>query len=167
MRSRRGQATIEFALTYAAITLPLTFAVIFTSQLLWVWHSVVEFTRDGARYAVTHCWDGSGQNVVAWMQTHVPPMVDQQQFGPGGATIEVLYYSRNAESGALEDFTCDAGTCSTACIPDAVSVRVTGYESGRVLRYLGIPPVPIPEFRTSLSMESAGCNPGSSDCSQQ
>ena len=50
MQSRKGQATIEFAFTYAAITLPLTFAVIFTSQLLWVWHSIVEFTRDGARF---------------------------------------------------------------------------------------------------------------------
>ena len=167
MTGRSGQATIEFAITYAAITLPLTFAVIFTSHVLWVWHSVVEFTRDGARYAVTHCWDGSGANVIAWMQTHVPPMVDQAQFGPGGATIEVAYYQRNAETGVLEDFACDAGTCSTECIPDAVTVRVTGYESARVLRYLGIPPVPIPDFRTSLPMESAGCVPGSSDCSQQ
>jgi hypothetical protein len=166
MGSRAGQATIEFALTYAAITLPLTFGIIFTSQLLWVWHSIVEFTRDGARYAVTHCWDGSGQNVISYMQTHVPPTVDQGQFGPGGATIEVRYFSRNTESGLLEDFSCDAGTCSTACIPDMVTVQVTGYESGRVLRYLGVPPVPAPDFRTSLPMESAGCTSGSAECSQ-
>jgi hypothetical protein len=164
MTSRKGQATIEFAVTYAGITLPLTFAILFTSHVLWTWHSVAEFTREGARYAVTHCWDGSGQNVVSWMQTHVPPMLDQQQFGPGGATIEVEYLARNADSGLFEGFVCDAGTCSTACIPDVVTVRVTGYESARVLRYLGVPPVPLPDFRTSLPVESAGCSPGSTEC---
>ena len=30
--------------------------VIFVAEMLWVWHSVVDFTRDGARYAATHCW---------------------------------------------------------------------------------------------------------------
>ncbi len=44
----RRQASIEFALLYSAVILPLTFMVVFVSEMLWVWHSVVDFTRDGA-----------------------------------------------------------------------------------------------------------------------
>ena len=47
---------LEFALLYAGVMLPLTFMVIFVAEMLWVWHSVIDFTRDGARYAATHCW---------------------------------------------------------------------------------------------------------------
>lgn len=163
--TQRGQATIEFAITFAAITMPLTFAIIFTSQLLWVWHSVVDFTRDGARYAATHCYMGGGENVVSYMRSNVPPMVDWEQFAQGGATIEVQYFQRNAETGVMESFACEGSECSTECIPDAVTVRITGYEFRRVLSYLGVSPVSMPDFRTSLPMESAGCSPGS-DCLQ-
>ena len=163
---RRGQATLEFALTFAAITMPMTAAIIFTSQLLWVWHSVTEWTRAGAQYAVTHCWNGSGENVATWMRQNVPPNVDSPQFQQGGATIEVRYFQRNAETGQMEDFTCEGGECSTECIPDAVTVRVTGYEFRRVLTTLGVPPVQLPDFRTSLAMESAGCSPGATECLQ-
>ena len=167
MSSQRGQATLEFALTFAMITMPMTAAIIFTSQLLWVWHSVTEWTRAGAQYAVTHCWNGSGGNVMEWMRGHVPPNVDSDQFGPGGsAVIEVRYFQRNAETGQMEDFACEGAECSTECIPDAVTVRVTGYDYRRVLSTLGVPPVPLPDFRTSLAMESAGCSPGATECLQ-
>jgi hypothetical protein len=56
-RNQRGQATVEYAITFAALIMPLTGMIIFTAQLLWIWHSVVDFTRDGARYATTHCWN--------------------------------------------------------------------------------------------------------------
>src|ERR1019366_5779452 len=49
-----GQATVEFAVLYAAVVLPLTFMIVFVSEMLWIWHSVADFTRDGARYAATH-----------------------------------------------------------------------------------------------------------------
>lgn len=164
MRRRRGQATLEFALTFAAITMPVTAAIVFTAQLLWVWHSIVDFTREGARYAVTHCYQANGQNVVEYMRAHVPPMIDGEQFALGGANIEVLYFRRNQETGQLEEFTCEGAECSTECVPDAVTVRVSGYEFRRVLTTLGVPPVPLPDFRTSLPMESAGCQPDGSAC---
>src|SRR5437763_15888478 len=46
-----GQALLEFALLYGAVLLPLTFMVIFVAEMLWIWHSVADFTRDEARYA--------------------------------------------------------------------------------------------------------------------
>ena len=77
---RRGQATVEFALLYGTVMVPLLFGFIYLAQLLWVWHSIVEFTRDGARYAATHCWAADGQNVIQYMQTNVPANIDQAEF---------------------------------------------------------------------------------------
>jgi hypothetical protein len=162
--SERGQATVEYAISFGLIVAPLTFGILFTAQLLWVWHSVVDFTRDGARYAVTHCWQGSGENVSSYMRANVPATIDRDQFAQGGATIDVRYFARNAESGQLEEFTCEGSECSTECIPDAVTVNVTGYEFRRVLTNLGVPPVPLPNFSTSMPMESAGCDPDGSQC---
>src|SRR5437762_552774 len=62
--ARRGQSTVEFIISYGVIVLPLTLAVIFTSQLLWIWHGVNEFTRAGASYASTHCWVSSASQAV-------------------------------------------------------------------------------------------------------
>lgn len=167
MRKRNGgQATMEFAITFLLVTMPLTFATIFTAQLLWVWHSVVEFTRDGARYASTHCASGGGENVANYMRQHVPVNVDQDQFSTGAATIEIRYYQRNADTGVFEDFACEGADCSQECVPDAVTVRITGYEFRRTLVTLGVPAVPLPDFRATLPMESAGCTPDSTDCAQ-
>ncbi len=163
-RAQRGQAAVEYALVTAGIFLPVTFALIYTSLQLWVWHTVNDFTRRGARYAATHCWQAGGGNVVQWMQQNFPPTWDREQFLSGAAQITVSYFSRNAESGALEEFSCADGECSTACIPDAVRVQILNYEFRGLTTYFGLPPLPIPDFQTTLPVESAGCDPGSSTC---
>lgn len=161
---RRGQATVEYAITFSALILPLTAMIIFTAQLLWVWHSIVDYTREGARYATTHCWQGSADNVISFMRTNAPPMVDRDQFQQGAAEITVEYFSRNVETGALETFSCEGAECSTECIPDTVTVRINNYEFRRFFSYLGMAPIPLPDFHTSLPMESAGCDPEQSQC---
>jgi hypothetical protein len=161
---RSGQATIEYAILYAGVILPMTFAIVFAAEMLWVWHSVVDFTRDGARYATTHCWSAGGDNVMQYMRTHVPRMIDMDQFQQGQAELAVQYFSRDPDTGSLVDFTCDGGDCSVNCIPDAVTVSVSSYEFRRFVNFLGLPPVPIPDFRTSLPMESAGCDPEQATC---
>lgn len=156
-RTRSGQATVEFALLFTTAALPLTFMLIVSAQMLWIWHSVVDFTRDAARYAATHCFTGDGSNVLAWMQSHVPAMIDQNQFQNGTAIIQVQYYSRNPD-GSLAVFSgCDA-TCSTACIPDDVSVGIASYQFLRFSGFFKLPPVTIPSFTTTVPMESAGCD---------
>jgi len=164
MAGRRGQATVEFALTFLVVILPLSFAIIFTAQLLWVWHSVVDFTRDGARYATTHCWQGSGDNVISYMRTHVPLMIDQDQFQQGQANIVVQYFSRDPASGTLTDFSCNGGECSADCIPDTVTVSISNYQFLHFMSYLKLPPVGLPDFHTSLPIEGAGCDPDQSLC---
>jgi hypothetical protein len=163
-RSECGQTTVEYVIVAAGVLLPLTFALVFTAELLWVWHSVVEFTRDGARYAATHCWMGSGENVMQYMRTHVPPMVDMEQFQNGEAEIEVKYYSRDAESGTLNEFSCEGAECSTLCVPHTLTVRVRNYEFRKFMNYLGLPAVPIPDFQTSQPVESAGCDAEQGTC---
>jgi len=163
-KAKCGQSIAEWAIIYSAVIMPLTFAVIFTSELLWVWHSVSELTRQGARYAATHCWDGSGENVMSWVRTHVPWVIDRQQFQTGEAEVTVEYFARNAETGTLEEFSCDQGECSTLCVPDVVRLGITNYSFRRFLGLLGLPGIPLPDFRTTVPVESAGCDPEQGSC---
>jgi hypothetical protein len=156
-RSRRsGQAVLEFALMYAGVLLPLTFMLIFGCQILWIWHSVCDFTRDGARYAATHCWMADGSNVVTYMEANVPAMIDQNQFQTGAAGITVSYFQQDLTSGSLQPFACASAECSAGCVPDAVSVSVSNYQFTRFSGFFKLPPVTIPPFTFSLPMESAG-----------
>lgn len=159
----RGQATIEFVLAYVGVILPLTLALVFTSQLLWVWHSVNDFTRQGASYASTHCWQSAAGNVTNFMRSNVPPMINQDQFQNGPVQISVTYFAKDPDTGQLTPFQCD-GDCTSGCIPDTVTVSVTGYEFRNFVTSLGLPPVVLPDFRTSLPMESAGCDPEQAQC---
>jgi hypothetical protein len=158
-----GQSTVEFALAWSAVLVPLIFALIFTAQTLWIWHSVNDFTRQGAGYASTHCWQSSAENVLDFMRSNIPPMVNQDQFRTGPAQINVTYYGKDPDSGQLTAFQCD-GDCTIQCVPDTVTVSVTGYEYRTFLSNLGISPITIPDFRTSVPMESAGCDPEQGVC---
>ena len=124
-RSESGQQAMEYVILYAGVLMPITFAIIFTAQVLWVWHSVVDFTRDGARYAATHCWQAAGDNVLEYMRTHVPLMVDRDQFQAAGQELDsgpVLFARpRDRRSGGLR---LRPGECSTLCVPDTVTVRI-------------------------------------------
>ena len=61
-------------------------------------------------------------------------------------------------------FACDGGDCSTTCVPDAVTIRVTGYSYRTFMNYLGLPAVQMPNFMTSMAIESAGCDPEQGTC---
>jgi len=162
---RGGQATLEFALMWAGVIVPMTFGIIFTAEMYWVWHAMVEFTRDGARYAATHCWEADGQNVISYMQSNVPLTMDLNQFQSGGsATINVNYYQIDPNSGQLQPFTSCSADCSTTCVPDSVTISISNYTFGRFVGYLKLPPVTMPAFPTSMPIESNGCDPEQGTC---
>lgn len=163
MRGHRGQATVEFAIVTAGVVIPFTFGLIYMAQLLWVWQSVSDFAREGARYASTHCWQAGGDNVVSYMRSNVPLMIDQDQFRSGSVDITVTYFSKDPVTGQWTEFACD-GSCSADCVPDAVNVRISNYEFRGFVSYLGIPPVQIPPFQASNAIESAGCDPETGSC---
>jgi len=158
--ARSGQALTEFAVLYVGVILPLTFMTFFVAEALWIWHGMAEFTRDGARYAATHCFSGDGNNVLTYMQTHVPPVIDQAQFQTGGgATVNVQYLNSAGEAFS----NADCGDCQ----PDSVSVSVGNYTFGRLAGFLQLPGIPLPPFTTNAAMESAGMTDGSGTCTQQ
>ena len=165
-RGRNGQAATEFALLYAGVVLPLTFILVFVSEMLWTWHSAVDFTRAIAQFAATHCWetDGSGSNVLNWATSNVPPMIDANQFQNNAAGITVKYYQQNAD-GSLTAF--DANTvCSGGgtCMPDLVSVSVTSYQFTRFSSFFKLGAVTMPPFTTTVPMESGGYQDASGVC---
>lgn len=155
---RRGQATLEYVVLVGGLVIPFTFGLIAIAQLLWVYHTAVEFTRMGARYATTHCWQADASNVREYMRNNVPPVLDAGMLVNGPAELDITYLRRNAEGGPDDVFSCD-GECSTACIPDKVNVRIRNYEFRRFVNYLGLPPIKMPEFGATMPMESAGCDP--------
>jgi hypothetical protein len=164
--SHRGQAALEFALLYSAVILPLTFMGVFVAEMLWTWHSVADLTRRGAQFAATSCWtaDGSAGNVIAYMQTTVPPMIDMDQFQNGAAGIQVQYFTQNPD-GTLTAF--DGNNCGGGvCIPDSVSVSVTTYQYRRFSGFFKLGPVTMPPFTTTVPMESAGYRDASGTCTE-
>src|SRR5262245_15723414 len=110
-RASRGQATVEMALVLIFGIVPLTLGLIAFTELAWTYHALAALTRQGARYAATHCWqDGTGSNVVNWMQANAPPFPDRQQLTAGDIQIEVSYWTHDLESHRSVPFSC-AATC--------------------------------------------------------
>lgn len=154
-----GQASLETAVVLAAIIIPLTVGTLMVSQAVWTWAGIIQLTRLGANYAATHCWqDSAGSNVVNYMQTHIPPMIDAQQITRGPAQIQVQYFTQDAVNRQTVPFEC-AESCSTTCAPDAVTVTIIGYQFASLTRVLGLSPMTAPAFSTTMHIESQGGNP--------
>jgi hypothetical protein len=158
----RGAAAAEFLVVGMTLFVPLSLCLFYTAQMLWVWHSAAEMTREGARYAATHCWQ-NGSNVRNHMQTNFVATPDRDQFTAGAADIAVTYFGRNPENGELIEFFCDT-ECSLGCVPDVVRVEIQNYTYRTFLSYWGIPPVPLPNLQTTVPMEGAGCDPDTGAC---
>ncbi len=158
-QSATGQATVELALVMMTVLVPVTFGLLIFAEAAWTYHSLVTLTRQGARYAATHCWqDAAGSNVVNWMQTNAPPFIDREQLLTGGAEIRVEYWSHDLTTRESVPFTC-GGSCTAECVPDSVTVSVNGYQFRHLLSLLGFPPIRVPAFSTTAEMESMGGNP--------
>src|ERR1035438_159935 len=153
-----GSVTFETALVMAFILIPVTFGLIMTAGALWTWSGVVHLTRIGAVYAATHCYqDASGSNVVSYMQTNLPPILDPTQITNGQALITVQYWTQDPVGHQTIPFDCGS-SCSPDCAPDAVTVTVTGYQFNVVTSIVGLQPIPMPPFSTSMQVESAGAD---------
>ncbi|PYS32973.1 MAG: hypothetical protein DMG14_32970 [Acidobacteria bacterium] len=158
-RSSRGQANVETALALIFGIIPVTFGLLAFSELAWTYHALATLTRQGARYAATHCWqDESGSNVVSWMQANAPAFPDRPLLASGGIQIQVNYWMHDPETRESVPFSC-AGGCTPDCVPDSVTVSITGYEFNHFFPFLGLPPLHVPPFSTTVAIESAGGNP--------
>ena len=161
-----GQATVEMALVLIAGLVPLTLGLLAVAELTWTYHALTTLTRQGARYAATHCWqDDAGSNVVSWMQANAPPFIDRAQLQSGEVQIQVNYWSHDLTTRESAPFSC-AGSCTSECVPDSVTVSISGYQFGHLLPALGLSPLEIPPFATTVEIESAGGDPDTGLSSQ-
>jgi hypothetical protein len=160
-RGPRGQATVETALAMAAAIIPITFGLIAFTEIAWTYHALAAVTRLGARYAATHCWqDQVGSNVVNWMRlpANTPAFPDRALIASGGIQIQVNYWMHDADTHQSVPFEC-GGSCSPDCAPDSVTVSIIGYQFNHFFSLLGLPPLQVPPFSTTVAIESGGGNP--------
>ena len=155
----KGQATVEMALALVAAIIPITFALIAFTEIAWTYHALATVTRQGARYAATHCWqDEGGSNVTNWMQANAPPFPDRRLLVSGGVQIQVNYWTHDPDTHQSIPFTCGGG-CSPDCVPDSVTVSIIGYQFNHFFPLLGLQPLQVPPFSTTVAIESGGGNP--------
>ncbi len=135
--SERGGTLIEFTVT-AGIFFMMLIAITAGGHLFWTHNALVEATRRGARYAVTHAVnDPNVRNVVVYgTPDGTTPLVDN-------LTADKV----TVESSA--DFGVGLGS---------VSVSITGFEYNFVIPGID-QQIPMPAYRTTLSGESAGLMP--------
>lgn len=161
-RNERGQATVETALVLIAGIIPLTLGLLAFAEIAWTYHALSTITRQGARYAATHCWqDDAGSNVVTWLQANAPVFPDRTLLANGGLQIQVNYWTHDVEARQSVPFTC-AGGCTSECVPDSVTVSIAGYQFNHFLTTLGLPPLQVPPFSTTVEIQGAGGDPETS-----
>ena len=138
--SERGGTLIEFTVT-AGIFFMMLIAITAAGHLFWTHNALVEATRRGARYAVTHATvvnDANVRNVVLY-GTPAPgttPLVDN--LTPDKVTVQ-----------PSADFGVGQGS---------VSVSITGFEYNFVIPGID-EQIPMPPYSTTLTGESAGLMP--------
>jgi hypothetical protein len=160
-RGLRGQASVEMVLVLIAGIIPLTLGMVAFAEISWTYHALVTLTRQGARYASTHCWqDDAGSNVVNWMQTNSPPFPDRPQLVTGGLPIQVSYWMQDTILNQSVPFSCAEG-CSPQCVPDSVTVSISGYQFNHFLPLLGLAPLQFPPISATAEIQSAGGDPES------
>src|SRR5438094_9572759 len=102
--------------------IPLTFGLLAFTEIGWTYHALAALTRQGARYAATHCLqDESGSNVMTWMQTNAPAFPDRPLLVSGAIQIQVNYWTHDLETHETVPFSCSGG-CSAESVPDSVTV---------------------------------------------
>lgn len=141
-----GVTTVEFAIIGFVLFLTI-FALIETGRLLWVWESLAEATRRGARVAAVCPVNHSAiANVTVFND---PNSSGASAIIDGLSTGQVTVSYLN-QGGAPEINWCDI---------EYVRVQITGYVHNFVVPIVGSF-LNAPDFVTTLPIESLGLVPG-------
>lgn len=139
---------------------PLTLALIGFAEVAWTYHALAALTRQGAQYAATHCWqDDAGSNVMNWMVANSPAFPDRPKLITGEISIQVQYWTNDSINHLTNSFTCGGTSCSIECVPDSVTVSITGYSFNHFLPYFGFAAFQVPSFSTTVEIQGSGANP--------
>jgi Flp pilus assembly protein TadG len=138
-KSQQGVTTVEFALI-AVLAMIVLFGVIEVARALFVWNTLVEATRRGARMAVV-------------CPVNSPAIAHATIFG-GGDASPVL--SGLSTSNVKIDYLNAAGATTAAFADMAyVQVAITGYQHTLFIPLVG-QTLTVPPFSTTLPVESLG-----------
>ena len=145
--TQRGLATVEFALVGPVLFMVL-FGVIEISRAFFVWNTMAEATRRGARVAaVCPANDNAIRQITVFSDPNSgdnSPVVSNLSV----SNVDVKYYAND-------------GTDTGGALPDTkfVQVQITGYQHTMLIPFVPIPPIPVPPFSTTLPVESMGWIP--------
>jgi Flp pilus assembly protein TadG len=140
-RWQHGVAAVEFALV-AILLFTLIFSILEFGRALFVWNSIAEATRLGARLAVVCDKSTASDDAI---KTRMENFV--QSLTLTNANIVITYFSAILPANA-----CDQATCTY------VQVKITGASFSPVIPMFSLT-IPLPDFATTLpreSMDSAG-----------
>ena len=149
-KSQRGIFIVEFAIIAVVMGVVL-FAAIELSRMIWVWNTVDEATRRGARLAAV-CEIGYPTNV---------PVEEATVFSSGGANSPILRGLTTANV-AVEYLDVDGTLMSAPAFEDVryVRVRIENYSVTPIIPFFNLP-LTLPIFETTLPSESLGYIPDS------
>lgn len=146
-----GLTSVEFAMV-GTVLLLVIFAVIETGRLMWVWETLTEATRRGARVAVV-C--PVGHDAIANMTVFNDPDTGGESAILNGLTsgnVVVEYLDGGSAvlaTPANDDF----------CEIEYVRVRIVGFTHQVLIPFVSST-LDAPEFETTLPAESLGLVPG-------
>ena len=141
----KGQALLEFA----AVTLVffiLVFGIIEFGRALWTWNTIVQATREGARYAVVAIptsGDTEIMKVVAYNDPNATASSIPVVPGLTEANVRVRYLNN------------DGTAAANKIVADLIEVSVINYRFTFLDSILG-PQIALPPFTTSLPLEGLG-----------
>ena len=92
------------------------------------------------------------------MQANAPPFLDRPQLTTGEVQIQVNYWTHDLSTRETVPYSC-TDSCTPGCVPDSVTVSINGYQFRHILPLLGLQPLQVPTFSTTVGVENAGGNP--------
>lgn len=141
--SQRGLTTVEFAVV-GAVAILVLIGVIEIARMLFVWNTIGEVTRRGARLAVV-CPVGDAAIVAEALMNRSggDPVLN----GLTAANVDVSYRDAAGAPTAVFD------------LIEYVRVEITGYAHTLLIPFVPLGPVTLPAFSTTLPIESLGLIP--------
>lgn len=146
MKRERGITTVEFALV-GAVAFTVLFGVIEIGRALFVWNTLTEATRRGARLAAVCPMNHSSIWRVSILSNPAGPDTSPVVSNLSTANVAVTYLQAD-------------GTTIAAVYEDVryVRVAITGYQHTLLIPFI-MPTISAPPFSTTLPKESLGYVP--------
>jgi Flp pilus assembly protein TadG len=144
-KQQQGTTTVEFALI-AGLVMIVLFGVIEVARAFFVWNTITEATRRGARVATVCPIDH-------------PAIARITVFGnPGGGSTSPILHGLSTGHVQIEYFNNAGGAAGSFADIAQVRVSIRGYQHTLLVPFVG-QTLEVPPFSTTLPVESLGYVP--------